>query len=121
MHHEIRVNGYLDSHWSAWFGGLQGSCDDRAETTITGRVADQAALHGLPTKVPNPGLELLEARRTHPSCQLRWSNAMQQEPIPRREAATPRRRQLRVARRQQRRRPQSPIDRRSPSGRLLPS
>jgi hypothetical protein len=46
---------------------------------------------------------------------------MQQEPIPRREAATPRRRQLRVARRQQRRRPQSPIDRRSPSGRLLPS
>jgi hypothetical protein len=35
-------------------------------------------------------------------------------------AATPRRRRLRVARRQQRRRPHSPIDRRTPSGRLLP-
>jgi hypothetical protein len=83
-------------------------------------VADQAALHGLPAKVRNPGLELLECAAPTPSWQLKWSNAMQPEPIPRRKAATPRRRQLRVARRQQRRRLPSPIDRRSPSGRLLP-
>jgi hypothetical protein len=31
-----------------------------AETTITGRVADQAAPHGRLAKVRNPGLELLE-------------------------------------------------------------
>jgi len=51
VHDDIRVNGHLDGHWSAWFGGLQGSCDDWAETTSPGRVADQAALHGLPAKV----------------------------------------------------------------------
>jgi hypothetical protein len=39
---------------------------------------------------------------------------------PRREARTPPRRQLRVTRRQHRRRLPSPVDRRSPSGRLLP-
>lgn len=71
-------------------------------------MADQAALHGLAAKVRNPGLELLECAAPTPSWQLRWSNAMQQEPIPRRKAATPRRRLP------------SPIDRRSPSGRLLP-
>jgi len=47
-------------------------------------------------------------------------NAMQYGPIPRREAATLRRRRLRDARRQPPRRPRSPIDRRTPSGRLLP-
>jgi hypothetical protein len=51
----------------------------------------------------------------------RWGvRAAEQVPIPRREAATPRRRQRWVARRQQRHRPRSPIDRRSPSCRLLP-
>jgi hypothetical protein len=59
VHHDIRGTGHLDSHWSAWFGGLQVSCDDRAETTITGRWPTRAP-HGLPAKVRNPGLELLE-------------------------------------------------------------
>jgi hypothetical protein len=64
VHYEIRVKGVLDARWSAWFDGLQVSSDDRAETTITGRVADQAALHGLLAKVRDLGLELLEVRRT---------------------------------------------------------
>ena len=64
MHYEIRVKAVLDARWSAWFDGLQVSSSDRAETTITGRVADQAALHGLLAKVRDLGLELLEVRRT---------------------------------------------------------
>jgi hypothetical protein len=64
VHYEIRVKGVLDARWSAWFDGLQVSSNDRAETTITGRVADQAALHGLLAKVRDLGLELLEVRRT---------------------------------------------------------
>ncbi|HZA81752.1 MAG TPA: hypothetical protein VFC13_09810 [Actinomycetes bacterium] len=44
---------------------------------------------------------------------------MQQVPTPRRQDRTPRRQQLRV-RRQRGRRPGSPVDRRTPSGRLLP-
>ena len=59
MHYEIR--------WSAWFDGLQVSCDDRGQTTVTGPVADQAALHGLPAKVRDLGLELLQVRRTDPT------------------------------------------------------
>jgi hypothetical protein len=66
VHYEIRVKGRLDSHWSAWFEGLQVSCDDRAGTMISGPVADQAALHGLLAKVRDLDLELLEVRRTDP-------------------------------------------------------
>ena len=65
MYYEIRVNGVLDSGWSAWFDGLRVTSDDR-ETTIAGPVADQAALHGLLAKIRDLGLELLEVRRTDP-------------------------------------------------------
>jgi len=66
VHYQIRVNGVLDSRWSAWFDGLQVIGDERGQTTITGPVADQAALHGLLAKVRDLGLELLEVRRTDP-------------------------------------------------------
>ena len=58
--------GVLEPRWSAWFEGLQVSSDERGQTTITGPVADQAALHGLLAKVRDLGLELLEVRRTDP-------------------------------------------------------
>jgi hypothetical protein len=64
VHYEIRVNGVLDTGWSAWFDGLEVTSDDRGETVIAGPVADQAALHGLLAKVRDLGLELLEVRRT---------------------------------------------------------
>ena len=66
MHYEIRVNGVLGSGWSTWFDGLQITNDDRGETTIAGPIADQAALHGLLTKIRDLGLELLEVRRIDP-------------------------------------------------------
>lgn len=64
MRYEIRVNGVLDRHWSGWFDGLDVSSDDRGQTIIAGLVPDQAALHGLLTKIRDLGLELLEVRRT---------------------------------------------------------
>jgi hypothetical protein len=67
VHDEIRVRGVLDSGWSAWFDGLQVISDDRRQTTITGPVADQAALHGLLAKIRDLGLELLAVRRTDPA------------------------------------------------------
>jgi hypothetical protein len=66
VHYEIRVNGVLDSGWSAWFDGLQVTSDQHGQTTIAGPVVDQAALHGLLAKVRDLGLELLEVRRTDP-------------------------------------------------------
>ena len=66
MHYQIRVNGVLDSSWSAWFDGLQITSDDRGDTAIAGPIVDQAALHGLLAKIRDLGLELLEVRRTDP-------------------------------------------------------
>jgi hypothetical protein len=64
--YELRVHGVLDARWSAWFEGLQVTSDQAGQTTITGPVADQAALHGLLTKVRDLGLELLSVRRLDP-------------------------------------------------------
>ena len=63
-HYEITVQGVLDPRWSAWFDGLQLSSDADGRTTISGPVADQAALHGLLTRIRDLGLTLLEVRCT---------------------------------------------------------
>jgi hypothetical protein len=70
-------------------------------------------------EVRDLGLELLAVGRTDPTDPT-WRHAMQQVPVPGRERRTPRRRQLQVTRRRHRRGLRSPIDRRTPSGRLLP-
>lgn len=60
--YEITVQGVLDPRWSAWFDGLQLTSDAAGRTTISGPVADQAALHGLLTRIRDLGLTLLEVR-----------------------------------------------------------
>jgi hypothetical protein len=61
--YEIRVRGVLGSGWSAWFEDLRVTSDAYGQTVIAGPVADQAALHGLLTKIRDLGLELLSVRR----------------------------------------------------------
>jgi hypothetical protein len=61
---EVRVQGILDERWSAWFGGLEVRSEGEDVTLITGRVADQAALHGLLTRINDLGLTLVSVRRT---------------------------------------------------------
>ena len=63
--YEIRVKGILDGRWTAWFEDLQVTSDGE-ETVICGPVADQAALHGLLTKVRDLGLFLISVRRLDP-------------------------------------------------------
>ena len=63
--YEIRVKGVLDGRWAAWFEDLQVSSDGE-ETVISGPVADQAALHGLLTKVRDLGLFLILVRHLDP-------------------------------------------------------
>jgi hypothetical protein len=65
--YELRVQGVLDPGWSAWFEGLQLTSDQAGQTTISGPVADQAALHGLLAKIRDLGLELLSVRRLDPN------------------------------------------------------
>ena len=63
MDYEIRVRGALGTDWSAWFEGLHITSEEQGQTTIAGPLADQAALHGLLTRIRDLGLTLLTVRR----------------------------------------------------------
>ena len=58
-HYEIRIEGHLDAHWSAWFGGLAVIPEDDGTTTLRGALADQADLHGVLAKVRDLGATLI--------------------------------------------------------------
>ncbi len=57
--YQIRIKEQLGQHWSAWFGGLTITTEANGETVLTGEVVDQAALHGLLSKVRDLQLTLL--------------------------------------------------------------
>jgi hypothetical protein len=61
--YEIRLKGRLDGRWAAWFEGLTLSHADDGTTVLRGRVADQAALHGVLGKVRDLGLPLVAVCR----------------------------------------------------------
>jgi len=61
--YQIKVKGLLDEKWSDWFDGLTIHPLASGETLLTGPVADQAALHGLLTKIRDIGLPLLAVNR----------------------------------------------------------
>ncbi len=60
----IRVDGHLDDHWSAWFGGLDVTRNDDGTTTITALIADQAQLHGVLVGLRDIGAVITELRAT---------------------------------------------------------
>jgi hypothetical protein len=62
-YYEIRIRGQLDSNWSDWFNGLEVTPQENGETVIGGTLPDQAALHGILTKIFNLRLVLLSVRR----------------------------------------------------------
>ena len=57
--YELRVDGHLHERWVRWFEGFAIGHDDDGTTTLSGPVADQAALHGLLNKVRDLGMTLL--------------------------------------------------------------
>ena len=59
--YEIQVKGYLDATWNELFDGMNIAWQDNI-TTISGMVADQAALHGLLARVRDYGLVLLSVK-----------------------------------------------------------
>ena len=63
MGYEIRVEGILDERWSSWFDGLDVRSAGQNATILVGPVADQAALHGLLSRVNDLGLVLISVRR----------------------------------------------------------
>ena len=65
--YQITVQGYLDERRADWFDGMaiepQVDADGRSVTKLTGRVVDQAALHGLLRRLYDLGLSLLSIKR----------------------------------------------------------
>ena len=59
--YEIQVKGYLDARWNELFEGMTIGWKNNV-TTISGMVADQAALHGLLARVRDYGLVLLSVK-----------------------------------------------------------
>jgi hypothetical protein len=57
--YEIRLQGQLDQSWGEWFEGLTLTAHSDGTTTLTGPVADQAALHGLMRRVGDLGVPLI--------------------------------------------------------------
>jgi hypothetical protein len=64
--YEIRLQGRLEQRWSDWFDGLTLTTTDDGTTTLRGRVADQAALHGQLQRLRDLGLPLISVTRVEP-------------------------------------------------------
>lgn len=64
--YEIRLQGRLAPRWSAWFDGMNLTPDTDGTTVLYGPVVDQAALHGLLTRLRDLGLPLISVARAEP-------------------------------------------------------
>jgi hypothetical protein len=63
--YRIRLKGQLDNTWSDWFEDMELSTEDQ-ETILIGQIADQAALHGLLTRIRDLNLTLLSVEQLEP-------------------------------------------------------
>ena len=64
--YEIRLQGRLDPRWSSWFDGMSLTTGPDGITLLEGRVVDQAALHGVLTRLRDLGLPLISVARIEP-------------------------------------------------------
>ena len=67
--HEIRVQGHLDDRWVDWLEGLALTRENDGTTTLTGPLADQAALHGVLNTIRDLNLPIVSVRRVSPDAE----------------------------------------------------
>ena len=64
---QIKVQGQLPEHWSDWFNGLaikrEAASGGIQTTTLTGPVADQAALHGILNRIRDLNVKLISVNQ----------------------------------------------------------
>ena len=61
--YEIRFEGHLSSYRAQMFEGLEMVQEPGGETVLTGPVIDQAALHGILSRIRDLGVPLLPVKR----------------------------------------------------------
>jgi hypothetical protein len=64
--YQIRIKGHLACQWTDWFAGFTITFEGDGDTSLTGPVADQAALHGLMRKVRDLGMTLVSVNSVEP-------------------------------------------------------
>ncbi|MFN2168559.1 MAG: hypothetical protein ACK2U9_20175 [Anaerolineae bacterium] len=78
--YEIQVQGELDRNWAQWFNGLavtltgNTASEQPPTTTLTGPVADQAALRGMLCKLWDLNLTVISVRRIEADAKERYEN-----------------------------------------------
>lgn len=60
---EIRVRGHVSAGWARRFDEFSVTLAKDGETLLTGRVADQAALHAMISRLQSPAMTLASVRR----------------------------------------------------------
>jgi len=58
MQHKIKIKGKLTQQWAEWFDNFEIEFDGE-NTTLTGFVSDQSALHGILNKIRDLNLKLI--------------------------------------------------------------
>ena len=61
--YEFKVAPDVSDQWAGWFDGLDLARDDQGNTLLSGTIVDQAALHGVLTKIRDLNLILLSVIR----------------------------------------------------------
>lgn len=64
--YEIRIRGHLNTRWATQLEGMNLTATEDGTTLIAGLVTDQAALHGLLTKLRDIGLQVLSVNMASP-------------------------------------------------------
>lgn len=76
-YYEFRVLGRLGQHSLSWFEGMEIAVDETAETiqtVVKGHVEDQAALHGLISRIRDLGLTLVSVNQIEQNGEAPESN-----------------------------------------------
>ena len=60
--YQSRIKGHISDSWATWFEGLDIQREDTGHTLISGKLPDQAALHGILMIVRDLGLSLVEVK-----------------------------------------------------------
>lgn len=64
--YEIRLQGHLEPRWADRLDGMALALESDGTTKLTGSLADQAALHGLLTRIRDLGLSIVSIQRLSP-------------------------------------------------------
>jgi hypothetical protein len=67
MVYQIRIKGRLSSRWERWFERMTITPQADGDTILTGPIVDQAALHGVLTKIRDLGVLLISIERVDPA------------------------------------------------------